>query len=228
MSCSLAFAYLAVAIISASVGCGELVGRYRDTAWEVLRCALAKFYVAVNAVAGMAALLTIDAFDWTFGADTVAQQQILCLFTAAITSMAVLRSSVFTMSIDGTDVHAGPNALIKTILDAADRAVDRERAQRRSLAVQEIMKDVSFDRAKDKLPSDCFTLMQNVKHEEQADVNEELESLKADKALGDKPRARQLGLVLMKVVGEDVLRESVAALNSEIKEKNVGVASPEK
>ena len=111
---------------------------------------------------------------------------------------------------------AGPSALMKIILDAADRAVDRGRAQRRSSAVQGIMKDVRFDKAIKKLPSDCFALMQNVSAEEQEAVLKEVTSLDNDDSLGNMPRARQLGLVLMNVVGEDVLRQSVKALKAQI------------
>ena len=76
----------------------------------------------------MAALLTIDAFDWTFGVQGGLPTQITQVFVASISSMAVLRSSVFTIRIGGSGAHAGPYALIKTLLDSADRAVDRGRA----------------------------------------------------------------------------------------------------
>ena len=76
----------------------------------------------------MAALLTIDGFDWTFGVQGGLPTQITQVFVASISSMAVLRSSVFTIRIGGSGAHAGPYALIKTLLDSADRAVDRGRA----------------------------------------------------------------------------------------------------
>jgi len=164
------------------------------------------------------ALLTIDAFDWTFGAQSGLRAQITQVSAASISSMAVLRSSLFTIRIGATDAHAGPYALIKTLLDSADRAVDRGRAKRRSLAVDEIMSGVNFDNAMMKLPSDCFALMQNVSPEEQQAVVEEVESLKNAGSLDNAVRVRQLGLVLMNVVGEEVLRSSVDALASEIRE----------
>ncbi len=210
------YAYLIVVSVAGLVGCGELVARYRDAPLDVLWHAPGWFYVAVNALAGLVALMTIDAFDWTFGAQTEASKRIIQVSTAGISAMAVLRSAVFTIRISGNDVPAGPSALMKIILDAADRAVDRGRAQRRSQAVQGIMQDVRFDKAIKKLPSDCFALMQNVSAEEQKAVLKEITSLENDDSLGNMPRSRQLGLVLMNVVGEDVLRQSVKALKAQI------------
>lgn len=205
-------------VFSALVACGELVTRYRDALLDVLRRLPSIFYLAVNGAAGMAALLTIDAFDWTFGAQSGLPAQIAQVSAASVSSMAVLRSSVFTIRVGGTDAHAGPYALIKTLLDSADRAVDRGRARRRSEAVDEIMSGVNFDAAMVKLPSDCIALMQNVSGEEQQAVVDEVESLKKEGSLDNATRVRQLGLVLMNVVGEEVLRASVDALGSEIRE----------
>ena len=211
-------AYLIVAAVSALVASGELVSRYRDAPLDILRRLPSIFYLAVNGAAGMAALLAIDAFDWTFGAQNGLPAQITQVAAASISSMAVLRSSVFTIRIGGTDVHAGPYALIKALLDSADRAVDRGRAQRRSKAVDKIMSGVNFDKAMVKLPSDCFALMQNVSPEEQQAVLDEVKGLNKEGSLGNALKVRQLGLVLMNVVGEEVLRASVVALDSEIRE----------
>ena len=86
-----------------------------------------------------------------------------------------------------------------------------------SEAVDEIMSGVDFDAAMVKLPSDCFALMQNVSSEEQQAVVGEVENLNKEGSLDNATRVRQLALVLMKVVGEEVLRASVDALDSEIR-----------
>ena len=209
-------AYVIVLFVAAGVGLGELVSRYRDEPLDAVRRLPALLYVSVNGGAGVFALLVIDALDWTFGAPPGLLQGILQVSTASFSGMSVLRSAVFTVRVGDSDVHAGPVALVQIILDAADRAVDRGRAQRRSQAVQEIMDGVDFDKAKQKLPSHCVSLMQGVPPEEQKAITEEVLSLESETALGNTTRARQLGLVLMNVVGEKVLRESVKALRDEI------------
>ena len=62
--------YVAVALIGALVGFGELVARYRDAPGTALRNGAAALYVGINAAAALAALGLIHAFDWTFGAET--------------------------------------------------------------------------------------------------------------------------------------------------------------
>jgi len=210
-------AYAIVLVLAALVGFCELLSRYRDAPMDAIKSLPAILYVTVNGVAGVVVLLVVDAFDWSFGTHGL-RAYILQVSTAGFAAMAVLRSSVFTVRVGDTDVHAGPNALVKVVLHAADRAVDRERAKQRSLAVKDIMKDVDFDRAATKLTSYCIALMQNVSAEEQKSMEEEIWALVEGKdGLGDMPRSLQLGLVLMKVVGEDVLRQSVGDLGWEIK-----------
>ena len=211
------WAYLIAFALAALVGFGELISRYRDAPLDVARRVPAVFYMALNGLAGALTFLVIDAFEWTFGMDNSFQALVLQISTAAFGALAVLRSSLFTVRVGDTDVEAGLSALLKIVLETADRAVDRRRAQRRSRVVQDIMANVDFDSAKKKLPSDCFALMQNVEADEQDGVTAEVTSLEqAADDLGGMPRSRQLGLVLMNVVGEDVLRESVRALGTEL------------
>ena len=217
-------AYAITFLIAAMVGSAELVARYRDAPLDAVRRLPALFYMAINGVAGLVALRAIDVFDWTFGAQPGVPVQYVQVAAASLAGMAVLRSAVFTVRIGSSDVHAGPNALIKIILDTADQAVDRGRAERRSKVVQELMAGIDFEKAKKKLPSDCLALMQNVSKEDQEAVTREVTTLEDDSDLDEMPRARLLGLVLINVVGENVLRASVDALGDEI--KSVVAAEP--
>ena len=148
------FPYIIVFLVAALVGFGELVARYRDAPLDAVRRLPAFSYVAINGAAGAIALCVIRAFDWTFGAETDSTIQIMQVAVSGFAAMAFLRGSLFTVRVGDADVHAGPSALIKILLDVADRAA--------------------------------------------------------------MPKARQLGLVLIDVVGEDVLRTSVEALGDEI------------
>lgn len=214
------FPYIIVFLVAALVGFSELVARYRDAPLDAVRRLPAFSYVAINGAAGAIALCVIRAFDWTFGAETDSTIQIMQVAVAGFAAMAFLRSSLFTVRVGDADVHAGPSALIKILLDVADRAVDRGRAQRRSDAVQKIMANLDFEKAKQTLPSDCLALMTNVAAAERQSVMKDVASLVASlessPSLSAMPKARQLGLVLIDVVGEDVLRTSVEALGDEI------------
>lgn len=209
--------YGIVMLVAALVGIGELISRYRDAPTDVLRRLPAVLYVTINASAGAVALLVIDEFGWTFGVTGEGATRIAQVAAAGLSAMAILRAAVFTVRVGDVDVGVGPNLLLAVVLDAADRAVDRERANRRNALVAEIMDGVDFDKAKQALPSYCLTLMQNVPKEEQRAVAEEVKSLDGASDLNRTVRTLNLGLALLNVVGEDVLRASVRTLGEEIR-----------
>ena len=80
------------------------------------------------------------------------------------------------------------------------------------------MSAVDFEKANQALPAYCLTLMQNVPAEEQNAMKDQVSKLDVGgQGGGTMPRARLLGLILIDVVGEDVLRASVEALGDEIR-----------
>ena len=209
--------YFIVMLVAALVGIVELIARYRDAPTDVLRRLPAVIYVTINAAAGAVALLVIDEFGWTFGIAQDGATRITQVAAAGLSAMAILRAAVLTVRVGDVNVGVGPNLLLMVVLDAADRAVDRDRANRRNVLVVEIMDGVDFDKAKKALPSYCLTLMQNVPEEEQRAVAEEVKSLSKALDLNRTVRTLNLGLALLNVVGEDVLRASVEALGDEIR-----------
>jgi len=208
--------YVVVTILAALVGIVELIARYPDAPTDVVRRLPGCIYVALNATAGAVALLVIDEFGWTFGSAPDGATRIVQVAVAGLSAMAVLRSALFTVRVGKMDVAVGPNLLLAVVLAAADRAVDRNRANRRNAVVVQIMDSVDFDKAKKALPSYCLTLMQNVSREEQRAVSKEVKSLANSPDLNGTVKTLNLGLVLLNVVGEDVLRASVEALGGEI------------
>ena len=210
------YAYVVVALIGAAVGTGELISRYTDEPQDAIRSVPALIYLSVNAIAALFALLVVSALGWTFGADEGLLRLILQICAAGFAAMSVLRSAVFTLRVGDSDFHAGPVALVMTILQAADQAVDRRRGARRSQVAKDIMAGVDFDKAKEKLPARCWSLLQNVPADKQNATMDAIKKLNADKRLGD-TRAENLALTLMNVVGEKVLREAAANLDDEIR-----------
>lgn len=116
------------------------------------------------------------------------------------------------------DIGIGPAAFLQILLFAADRATDRARARPRAAAVQEIMLGISFERAKEALPSLCFGLMQGLSTEEQATFGIGVKGLESSD-MEDAFKANSLGLSLMNLVGEDVLRQAVNMLRTDISAK---------
>jgi hypothetical protein len=204
-------AYLSATFFGILVGSTEIVARYRDKPTAALQTGPGFIYVMVNAAASLAVfwLVHTKQIDLKLSANigTTLNEVLL----AGFGSMAFFRTSIFTVRIRDTDVAVGPAAVLQVILNAADRACDRLRAGPRAQGVKDIMVGVSFTRAKLALPLHCLALMQNVSAEEQNQLNQAIASVDTA-AMSDEVKAYNLGLLLMTLVGEDVLKEAISAL----------------
>jgi hypothetical protein len=173
-------------------------------------------YISINIIASLAALLFVHVFGWTFGAttpDTVRAYQVLA---ASFGSIAVLRTSLFTLKTGDNTIGIGPSVVLASLLDAADREVDRYRATGRSEDVVRLMRNVSFVKAEQALPTYCLALLQNVPDEDQTALRRAVDAL-AGSAMDDRLKALSLGLQLMNIAGVDVLTAAVNALGEEIR-----------
>lgn len=208
------------AALGASIGVSELLSRYRDAPFDVLRSPPGLSYLAVNALASVIALLLAWSFNWRFGVDASAaawEVSLVQLLATGLGAMAVFRSSLFNIQAGDTQVAVGPNSVLQVILSVLDREVDRVRARPRAPAVADIMKDVDFNKAKKALPTFCFELMQNVTAEEVAAMRTNIDALDAEQQMPLPTKSLILGLNLMNLVGEDVLKAAVDTLDGQIK-----------
>lgn len=210
--------WVAVALTGALVGAGELVGRYRDAPAKALRTLPSSIYIAINAGASLLALAVIRVFGWTFtiSPSATAELRWVQVMLAGLGAIALFRSSLFVLRVGDQDVGFGPSTLLQIILGAVDRAVDRSRGQDRADVVDNVMTDVDFAKAQEALPTYCLALMQNLSTEDQEAFGREVLALK-ESNMSDRAKSLALGLAVMNVMGEDVLRSAVKSLGSEIK-----------
>jgi len=202
--------WAAVAVLGAVVGASELISRYKDDPGSALKSWPAIFYIAINSAASAGALGLIRAMNWF---QSSAWTQILM---AGVSAMAFFRSSLFVIRAGERDVGVGPNGFLQIFLAAADRAVDRKRAEARSDAVAKVMKGVDFTKAIDVLPPFCLALMQNVSPEDQQVLKRVVEDL-ARRNQDSNVNSLLLGLELINVVGIDVLATAVKSLGDQIR-----------
>lgn len=200
----------AVALLGGVVGASELISRYKDDPAAAIKTWPAIFYIALNSVAAAGALGLIHANGW-FGPARWTQ-----ILMAGVSAMAFFRTSLFVVRAGDSDVGVGPSGFLQIFLAAADRAVDRRRAAARSDAVALVMKDIDFDKALSALPSYCLALMQNASQEDQQRLGRALKDLEGQ-SMEASVKSRLLGLELMNVVGEAVLRTAVKSLGEQIR-----------
>jgi hypothetical protein len=214
-------------LLGGAVGIGELLTRYRDAPTRALISGAGGVYVLVNAGASVGALALARTFGWfapVTGVPPEASDFWTQVLTAGFGSMAVLRSSLFVVKSGGEDVAVGPSALMTALLDAADRGVDRRRAEARAAAAAELISNLSPEKALMVLPDVFFALMQNLSSDNRLEIREKVTSIEQ---LSVPPRVKLLCFcaLAMTYVGENVVRAAVIALDAEIREPAPAPAS---
>lgn len=219
-------AYLFVFSLGGSVGAAELVSRYRDNPVRALLTAPAIFYMSLNAFGSVAALYLIWLFhdklgfkdsgnvSWADDAGNIVQ----AVMIAGFSSLLFFRTSLFKFRVGNADLPIGPSIVLDALLGAADRAVDRVMANPRAELVQNLMSSISFDKAVVMLPGLCVALMQNLSSEESQRIAGVVNRLRADKETPNKIKTFNLGLELLTVVGENVLKTAVQGLNTDLQD----------
>lgn len=206
-------------IFGVLIGATELMSRYRDEPFEALKTPFSYFYIALNLAASLLALWSLRLFGVTFGLeDNLLLQRWVQVLAAGLGAMMLFRSSVFIFRAGDRDVSVGPSSILEVLLDVLDREVDRARAKKRAKVVQEIMRDIQFQRASLELPIIAFALLQNLSREDQENTHNKIRKLR-DSIVSDEAKSNALGLALMDTVGEDVLRVSVEIFKKEIQQQ---------
>ena len=211
--------YAAVFLLGALVGTAELASRYRDAPHSALYTRPAVLYVALNVAASLLALQVVHVYGWSFtpaGSSGAGSGRLTQILVAGVGAMAVFRTSLFTVRAGDRDIGVGPGSFLQIFRDAADREVDRVRAEARGKRVGQLMDGIDYRKASDGLVPYCLALMQNVSDEEQQKLERSVDLLDKDET-DAAVKVRILGLHLMNVVGPDVLTAAVDALRDQMK-----------
>ena len=207
-------ALVAAGLIGALVGASELLTRYRDSSSAALRNLPATLYLAINALASIAAYGVADIAGWKFGTDATGNE-LRCLQVAVggFGAIALFRSSLFLVHPSGEDVNVGPANILQSLLDATNREIDRTRGSERFPEVAKLMQGVRFAEAYKVLPTLVLASMQNLSDDEQAALATQLKVL-ADSKLEDWAKTLTLGLTLEALIGRRVLKAAVDTLKA--------------
>jgi uncharacterized membrane protein len=201
--------YVIAAFLGGLLAIAELVSRYRDDPAGAVLSPPAAVYVVVNVAAAAAALYLLHVFDWTFGLTGTARN-VTQVLTAGLGSAALFRSSLFNVATGDQFVGIGPSAILNVILTAADRAVDRRRADIRAANTAVIMEGFSFNKGAEALLAYCIATMQNVTPTEAKTVENRISELRDQKnnTMPDTVKSYILGLELLTLVGDQVLTKA--------------------
>ncbi len=212
-------ACLAACLFGASVGLVELLARYRDNPLAAVRTVWGLLYITINAVVATAVFMLLFTQRLPMPVNLFAEAHLAlnAAFIGGFGGMAVLRGSIANIRFRERTFQAGPALVLQVILDALDRACDRERGRRRSEIVQDVMEGVVYSRARALLPQVAMTVLQNLTLEEKSAFVAEVENIERDTNRTDTSRLHELGLLLMNVVGEELLEQLVRSMGERIR-----------
>ena len=208
--------YLVAAFLGGMISSAEIISRYKDEPDSALRTWPSFFYMLLNAAASTIALGAIRIFGWTFGIDNPMAVGLVQVAVAGIGAMAILRASFFSVTIEDEVIPVGFGRFLDVLLGSVDRAVDRKRAEERGKAVMEIMENVSFQKAYQALPSYCLALLQNLPQADQDQLGKKIGLLFNSTDISPRVKSFLLGLALLNLVGESVLRSAVKNLGKDL------------
>jgi hypothetical protein len=209
--------FVMVALLGGAVGLGELVARYRDAPLAAVRSAPALLYLGLNAGAAVIALWLTRVFNWTFGIESTDPNALRFgqVLFAGGSALALFRTSL-SFTSGNQELSLGLSHFLQTLVDAADREVDRLRGQSRAGTVARSMRGVSFEKAYVSLPTFCMALLQNLPPEEQEKLGAQTKAL-ADAAIDPKIKSLLLGLSVMNSMGDGVLEAAIRSIGDELK-----------
>jgi len=223
-----------VLMLGVLVGFIELISRYKDAPFRTATTYPGLFYMLINGLVAIGALMMVQLFGWSFipGNATVSPEverwtQVL---VAGLGAMSIFRSSIMVIGKGDQEVSVGPSAVLEILLDAIDKEVDRFRGQSRAKLVKILMQDITYEDALKDLPTLCAALMQNLQTKEGEKIKELPGKVTALQST-TKVKKFQLGLKLMEIVGEEVLRQAIIIMKkdeNEVDEPESSEVSQEK
>lgn len=211
------FEWVVAGLLGAVISSAEIISRYRDEPQYALRTWPSLFYMLLNALASVGTLAIIHTLNWTFGVNDPELVGWAQVFVAGFGAMAILRASLFSVQVGDEAVPIGLRHYLDVLLSSVDRAVDRRRAEERGKAVISIMENVSFEKAYQALPAYCLALLQNLPQAEQDQLGKKIGLLYNTMGINPRVKSLLLGLALMNLVGENVLRAAVKNLGNDLK-----------
>jgi len=213
----------AVLMLGVLVGFIELISRYKDAPFRTATTYPGLFYMLINGLVAVAALMMIQLFGWSFiPGDSPVDPEVerwTQVLIAGLGAMSIFRSSVLVIGKGDQEVSIGPSAVLEILLDTIDKEVDRFRGQNRAKLVKLLMKDIEYEDAKKDLPDICAALMQNLKEKEGEELRKAPAVVEFNEQKSVKAMKFHLGLKIIDIVGEDVLRQAINIMKKDASDK---------
>lgn len=202
-----------IGLLIASV---ELLGRYRAFPGAALLGAPGFLYLTVNAAACMVVFALSTAFGWRFGVPdsaSVGMVTLVRVIVSGFSAMALLRSSLFTLTQGETTVDAGPSALLNGLRSLLDRLVDQQHTEKLILR-EHLLTGLSFAKDHEALTLLCSTALVNPDPQSAEELGDLAAKLKASADIDDAVKLQIYAMKLLELAGSRAVEAAGKALRA--------------
>lgn len=205
--------YLLAFALGSIYSFAELIGRYSEPK-QILKIGAGKLYIVFNGLISVFALLVIKDFNINIANyNNIEGGKILIAGTAA---MLILRSSIASVKVGTKNVEGGLAPLIQVFLDAVNKSYDRERSNVDLARVKIIMGQINYSKAEKSLPLICLNVLMTLSEVDQKAMGKQVSELSKSNS-DNYSKSLNLGIIVARYTGIDLLKQVVDALGESIK-----------
>jgi len=172
-----------------------------NTARSFFKTCWGTIYICLNG------FLSVLALVLTFKEDVCHVFLGLKILITATSALALVRVIIVPIKNGTTGNNIMP--MIDIILDHVKKSYDREISKFDLSDIKLIMKDIDFNKAAEALPVLCSNLLRTLKEEDGKKMNEEIQKLSVLEEGVKEIKAINLGIIMAKYIGIELLRNTV-------------------
>jgi hypothetical protein len=193
--------YFYVFVFGMLTAFAEITNKFSDEPIKALGSMEALAYHLLNGAVACGALMTLLAYGVKANATI---DKIKLVAVAGFGSMLIMRSKLFNVKLDDTEVAFGPEQVVTLFFRFMERAIDRLRAQARVALVTRQMNNLNFDKIKDYTKS-MLQSAQTWNKDDREQVCKEIDEISSQQHSEPQLKSFDLGFLLLNKMGEDFL-----------------------
>lgn len=195
---------LVAGLTGAVVAFIELSSKFSDRIKHVFKSYGSWIYLSINAFASVFLLNLAIVFEIKISSLGISDHPVIGSIIVGLLSMGLLRSSVISINIKGNDI----SNIIQRMLKWSETLYDRDKTLSLLKEVPPLVKNIPFDALDTEIIPVCMAAFTYPSEEDNEKIKSIRSKLNKDSSL-EKINVKTLALEIAKIVGIDILRQSV-------------------
>lgn len=132
------------------------------------------------------------------------------LIIAGFGGILVLRSSIFSIQLNGNNVEVGLISIVQGLLDKIEKKIKHNIAANRICEIYEIMKEIDYETAKEELPSLCICYIDGFSEKDSKNLVNAIKEINGN--LSNINKCLQLGREIARYCDVEILKRAINKL----------------